>query len=90
MTLPIVRGRDEIDALLRADLEAAPNIIRFESVEIIVGGSLIVDIGRYVTPTGAGKYVVVHQRQPDGSLKMADDTATSDGPAASGDEVSTT
>lgn len=88
--MPMVRGRAAIDALLRPDLEEAPNIIRFESLEVLEGGSLIVDIGRYITPNGTGKYVVVHERQPDGSLRMAIDTATSDGPAASADEVSTT
>jgi ketosteroid isomerase-like protein len=31
------------------------------------------------TPDDRGKYVVVYQRQPDGTLKLAVDSATSDG-----------
>jgi Ketosteroid isomerase homolog len=77
---PMVRGRAEIEALFRADLRDGPTLIRFESTEILEGGSLVVEVGRYTTPTGIGKYVVVYQRQPDGSLKMAVDSATGDGP----------
>jgi hypothetical protein len=33
-------------------------------------------------PTGRSKYVVVYQRQPDGSLKIAVDAGSSDGPSA--------
>ena len=49
---------------------------------MIVDGSLIVDVGRIVSPTGRSKYVVVYQRQPDGSLKIVVDAGSSDGPSA--------
>ena len=58
---------------------------RFVTDEVITDGSLVVDIGRIISPTGQSKYVVVYQRQADGSLRIAVDAANSDGPAASVD-----
>ena len=46
---------------------------------MIEEGALVVDVGRYETPNDRGKYVVVYRRQPDGSLKLVVDSATSDG-----------
>ena len=57
--------------------------IAFESIDVFDGGSFVVDVGRLTGPTGTGKYIVVHERQPDGSLKMAVDSATGNGPDAS-------
>ena len=81
---PMIRGRADIEASFRADLAGGPMLITFETLDILEGGSLVVDVGRYTTPTRTGKYVVVYQRQQDGSLKMAVDTATSDGPSGPG------
>jgi len=39
----------------------------------------VVDIGHTIAAGGRGKYVVVHRRQPDGSLKIAIDAPSSDG-----------
>ena len=77
--MSMVQGRSEIEAMFRKDLEERPISIRFESDEVFEGGALVVDVGRYVTPDDRGKYVVVYQRQPDGTLKLAVDSATSDG-----------
>ena len=82
--MPLVRGRSAIAALFRDDLEAGPVSIQFESGDILEGGRLVVDVGRYVTPKGTGNYVVVYERQPDGTLKLAVDAASSDGPASGG------
>lgn len=81
--VPIIRGRDEILAAFEEDLKDGPSKIRFESGEILEGGALVVDVGSYITPTGRGKYVVVYQRQADGTLKIAVDAANSDGAASS-------
>lgn len=79
--MPIIRGRAAIAAMFRDDVQGGPATIRFESEEILEDGRLVVDIGRYITPTGSGKYVVVYERQPDGSLKLAVDAASGNGTA---------
>lgn len=78
---PIIRGRTAIDAALRDMVADGPATLRFVTDEVIAEGHLIVDIGRIISPTGQSKYVVVYQRQPDGSLRIAVDAASSDGPA---------
>jgi uncharacterized protein (TIGR02246 family) len=78
---PMIQGRAAIEAFLGPSLRKRPSIITFETIDILEGGSLVVDIGRFTTPTGTGKYVVVHERQVDGSLRMAVDSATGDGDA---------
>lgn len=82
--MPIVRGRAEVEAFIRKNLTGGPVSITFETGNVLERGDLVVDVGRYETPNGRGKYVVVHRRQPDGSLKLAVDTATSDGLPSSG------
>jgi ketosteroid isomerase-like protein len=77
---PIVRGRVAVDTVLREMVSSGPGTQRFETDEVIVDGSLVVDIGRIVSATAQYKYVVVYQRQPDGSLKIVVDAASSDGP----------
>lgn len=78
---PMIRGRAAIEASFRAGLRDGPTTTRFEASDVLESGSLVVEVGRYTTPTGVGKYVVVYERQPDGSLKMAVDAASGDGPA---------
>jgi len=82
---PIIRGRVAIEAAMREMVADGPASLRFVTDEVITDGSLVVDIGRIVSPTGQSKYVVVYQRQADGSLRIAVDAANSDGPAASVD-----
>jgi uncharacterized protein (TIGR02246 family) len=76
---PVIRGRAAIDATLREMVAGGPATLRFVTDEVIADGSLIVDIGRIISPNGQSKYVVVYQRQADGSLKVIVDTASSDG-----------
>ncbi len=68
---------------MREWLEAGPHALWFETGEVIEGGALVVDIGAIVGPSSRSKYVVVYQRQPDGSLRIAVDATTSDGPSSS-------
>ena len=77
---PIIRGRAAIDAEFRDAVSGGPATLRFVSDEVIADGSLVVDIGRIVGPTGRSKYVCIYQRQPDGSLRMLVDAANRDGP----------
>jgi ketosteroid isomerase-like protein len=77
---PIIRGRAAIDAEFRDAVSGGPATLRFVGDEVIADGSLVVDIGRILSPTGQSKYVCVYQRQPDGSLRMLVDAASSDGP----------
>jgi ketosteroid isomerase-like protein len=77
---PIIRGRAAIDAEFRDAVSGGPATLRFVSDEVIADGSLVVDVGRIVGPTGQSKYVCIYQRQPDGSLRMLVDAANRDGP----------
>lgn len=78
---PILRGRVEIETEVRDWVKDGPVSLRFESGEVIADGSVVVDVGRIISPTGTSKYVVVYQRQQDGSLKIVVDAANSDGPS---------
>jgi uncharacterized protein (TIGR02246 family) len=77
---PIIRGRAEIEAEVRDWVANGPLSLRFETGDVIADGSLVVDVGRIISATGRSKYVVVYQRQPDGTLKIAVDAGSSDGP----------
>jgi len=80
---PIISGRVAVDAALRDMVSGGPGTQRFETDEVIMDGSLVIDIGRITSATARYKYVVVYQRQPDGSLKIVVDAASSDGPLPS-------
>ena len=84
--VPIIRGREAVDAVLRDMVSGGPGTQRFETIEVIAEGSLVIDIGRITSATAQYKYAVVYQRQPDGSLKIVVDAASSDGPRASSNE----
>jgi ketosteroid isomerase-like protein len=70
---PVIHGRAAIGDLLRDSLAKGPSLITFETEQVWDGGTFVVDVGTYTSGDSAGKYVVVHERQPDGSLRMAVD-----------------
>lgn len=73
-----VRGRDDIRELLLR-MPSSPERITFETREVLEDGDLVVDIGTLlIGGVGFGKYVVVHRRQADGTLKIAVDVPLSD------------
>ncbi len=75
---PTVHGRDEIRELLLR-MPAAAEKITFETGEVVEDGDLVIDIGTLLTGgVRFGRYVVVHRRQPDGSLKIAVDVPVGD------------
>ena len=49
---PVIRGRAEVDATLREMVADGPASLRFVTDEVIADGSLVVDIGRIISPTG--------------------------------------
>ncbi len=80
---PVIRGRTAVEDTMRSWVSAGPVTVRFETDEVIEDGSLVIDIGTAVGPTSRSKYVVLHRRQADGSLRISIDFASSDGtPAA--------
>jgi len=81
---PIVRGRAAIRDLFRGAFKDGSEATTFETGEVFGEGDLVVDVGRVVTPTGTGKYVVVYQRGPDGRLRIAVDAASGDAPRPGG------
>jgi ketosteroid isomerase-like protein len=78
---PLIQGRPAIDKVIGEWLKDGPVSIRFETKEVLADGELVVDIGHTIAAGGRSKYVVVHRRQPDGSLRIAIDAPTSDGAA---------
>ncbi len=77
---PVIQG-PAIGTVLREWVKDGPVSIRFETEEVLADGDLVIDIGHTIVAGGRGKYVVVHRRQPDGSLRIAIDAPTSDGSA---------
>lgn len=78
---PVIRGRAAIEKVFRAWLDEGPVSTRFETEEVLAGGELVIDIGHAIADGRRSKYVVVHRRQPDGSLRIAIDSPSSDGAA---------
>lgn len=78
---PVIQGRSAIEKVYRQWLKAGPVSTRFETEEVLADGELVIDIGHTIAASGRSKYVVVHRRQPDGSLRIAIDAPSSDGAA---------
>ena len=79
---PIIRGREALAKLFGAWLAEGPHHMSFESGDVWESGNIVVDVGTTRSPGGTGKYVVLYERQEDGSLRMAVDAAMGDGDAS--------
>ena len=76
----LLRGRRAIEAFWRAGLESGRLDVAFDSLELAAHDGLACEIGSYsiqiTPPDGAGvvdrgKYVLVHERMPDGTWLRA-------------------
>jgi ketosteroid isomerase-like protein len=76
---PMLQGLPAVGAFYDKELKEGPVVIKFDSVDVYEGGDLIVDVGWYATPGEHGKYVVVFQRQRDGTLKILVEADITDG-----------
>jgi uncharacterized protein (TIGR02246 family) len=83
-------GRAAIQAFLEGMLQTGARSLDIEPVEIRDEGDVTIEYGRYalgIQPEGAetitdlGKYIVVHERQDDGSTKIVLDMFSSNLPA---------
>jgi ketosteroid isomerase-like protein len=81
---PMIQGRPAIAAMWTEAMDGQPVSTQFVAGDILEAGELVVDIGRFITPTGSGKYVVVYERDADGQLRLAVDSASGDGPSIAG------
>ena len=84
---PLVEGRAGIQAFVEQLFAAGLSGLDLETIDVLEGGDLVVDVGRYTmsfTPEGSdhGKYIAVYRRQADGGLTIVADTFNSDSPAA--------
>lgn len=76
-------GRDAIQGALQSMIDAGLRSVAMEALDIREGGDLIVEYGRYVSElpgqsgNDVGKYIVVLERQGDGSLKIVFDMYSS-------------
>ena len=76
---PAIEGREAIGEVFRGWLKDRPAVVRFESEAVVAGGDLVVDIGQIVQAGGPSKYVVVHRRERDGSLRILIDAPSGNG-----------
>lgn len=77
--MPMIRGRKAIAEMMGAWLAGSSHQMTFRTGDIWEAGDIVVDVGTYDSPRGAGKYVVLYERQADGSLKLAVDAVSLDG-----------
>jgi ketosteroid isomerase-like protein len=82
-------GRREIQASMQQLLDMGARSLDIEPLETREAGGLTIEYGRYtlgIEPEGAeamtdvGKYVVVHESQPDGSTRILFDIFNSNSP----------
>jgi uncharacterized protein (TIGR02246 family) len=85
-------GRSSIQAAMQILLDMGARSLDVEPLEVREAGELTIEYGRYtlgIEPEGqaamtdVGKYVVVHEAQPDGSTKIVLDIFNSNSPAPS-------
>ena len=86
---PRVNGQAAMKEVVQQYFDMGAEGLTLTTLDVIEAGDVAVECGRYeltIRPPDAesfidvGKYVAVHQRQADGSLKMLVDTWNSDAP----------
>jgi uncharacterized protein (TIGR02246 family) len=84
-------GRSSIQAAMQMLLDMGARSLDVEPLDVREAGDLTIEYGRYrlgIEPEGqtamidVGKYVVVHEAQPDGSSKIVLDIFNSNSPPA--------
>lgn len=84
-------GRSSIQAAMQMLLDMGARSLDVEPLDVREAGDLTIEYGRYtlgIEPeaqtamTDVGKYVVVHEAQPDGSTKIVLDIFNSNSPPA--------
>jgi uncharacterized protein (TIGR02246 family) len=79
---PMMTGRQNIQGFWQGFFDAGASDAKLKSVQISGSGDLAYEVGEYSammpqpsggTAPGTGKYLVVFERQQDGTLKMAAD-----------------
>jgi ketosteroid isomerase-like protein len=82
-------GRDEIESAMQILMDMGARSLDVEPLDVREAGELTIEYGRYtlgLEPPGAapmtdvGKYMIVHESQPDGSTKIVLDCFNSNSP----------
>jgi uncharacterized protein (TIGR02246 family) len=82
-------GRTQIQSAMQQLLDMGASSLDLEPLDVREAGNLTIEYGRYtlrIEPKGneavtdVGKYLVVHERQADGSTKIVDDIFNSNTP----------
>jgi uncharacterized protein (TIGR02246 family) len=85
-------GREAIEAAMQTLFDMGARSLDIEPIDVREAGELTIEYGRYtlgIEPPGAGaitdvgKYVVVHEAQPDGSTRIILDCFNSNSPPPS-------
>jgi uncharacterized protein (TIGR02246 family) len=81
----LIAGRREIEAYWRAGLDVGLTGVELETIELQVAPGIAVELGRYVLASAAGtpeagKYVVLHRQEADGSWRRLVDVFNPDAP----------
>jgi uncharacterized protein (TIGR02246 family) len=85
-----IEGRAEIQGFLDQLMQMGAKSMKLEPLDVKEDGDIMVEYGRYtmeIEPEGedattdVGKYIVVHERQDDGSTKMVLDIFNTNAPA---------
>jgi uncharacterized protein (TIGR02246 family) len=85
----LMHGREAIEAFWRAGLEAGVAEVELETLELERHDGMAYEIGRYAlwlrplndaAVVDRGRYVLVHERQQDGSWRRAVEMFNPDGP----------
>lgn len=78
----LISGRNEIEAYWREGIGFGLSSLELEALDVQLLGGVAIEIGRYTLVvrdgSDAGKYLVLHRRQPDGSWRRAVDVFNPD------------